>query len=135
MFCIISFYFPQPKLGFRICFFNCKNCKCSQLSHNSIKRDLDNRNVSPTTLGKPLFSWTTSGVHIFNLRLQDYNCKPQEPTSSHIHTYSFSYFQKVVIGRFLNVLLIPRDKCYELVRFLFRTKWSNLGWYFITEWI
>ena len=25
-----------------ICFFNCQSCKCNQISHNYIKRDLDN---------------------------------------------------------------------------------------------
>ena len=52
-----------------ICFFNCQSCKCGQLSHNYIKRDLGNPNFSSTTIVIPLFSWTTSGVHIFKLRL------------------------------------------------------------------
>ena len=69
-----------------------------------MKRDLGNPNFSFTTIATPLFSWTTSGVHILKLRLYDYSCTPQEPTSSHIHIYSYSYIPKVVIGRFLNVL-------------------------------
>ena len=56
-----------------ICFFNCQSCKCGQLSHNYIKRDLGNPNFSSTTIVIPLFSWTASGVHIFKLRLQDYS--------------------------------------------------------------
>ena len=57
------------KLGFCICFFNCQSCKCGQLSHNYIKRDLGNPNFSSTTIVIPLFSWKTSGVHIFKLKL------------------------------------------------------------------
>ena len=52
----------------------------------------------------PLFKWTTSVVYILKLRLWDYGCTPQEPTSSHVHRYSYLYLQKVVIGRFLNLL-------------------------------
>ena len=91
MFCIISFYFYQSKLGFCICFFNCQSCKCGQPSHNYIKRDLGNPNFSSTTIVIPLFSWTTSVVHIFRLRLYDYSCTHQVPSSSHIHTYSYLY--------------------------------------------
>ena len=39
-----------------ICFFNCQSCKCGQLSHNYIKRDLGNPNFSSTTIVIPLFS-------------------------------------------------------------------------------
>ena len=69
IFGIISFYFHQTKLDFCICFFNCQSFKCGQLSHNYIKRDLDNPNYSSTTIVIPVFSWATSGVHIFKLRL------------------------------------------------------------------
>ena len=48
-----------------ICFFNCQSCKCGQLSHNYIKRDLGN----PKTMVVPLFSSTTLVVCIFKLRL------------------------------------------------------------------
>ena len=48
-----------------ICFFNCQSCKCGQLSHNYIKRDLGN----PKTMVVPLFSSTTLDVYIFKLRL------------------------------------------------------------------
>ena len=44
MFCTIPFYFYQSKLGFCICSFNCQSCRCGQLSHNSIMRDLGNPN-------------------------------------------------------------------------------------------
>ena len=47
---------------------------------------------------------TTSRVDIFKLGLKDYSCTSQEPASSHIHIYSYSYLTKVVIGRFLNLL-------------------------------
>ena len=105
MFCIISFYFYLSKRGFCIfCFFNCQSCKYDQLSHNYIKRDLGNPNFSSTTTVIPFFSWTTSGAHIFKLKLSDYSCTRQEPTSSHIHTHSHSYLHKVVIGRLLNLL-------------------------------
>ena len=70
MFCIISFYFYQSKLGFCICFFNCQSCKCGQLSHNYIKGDLGNLNFSSTTILTLLFSWATSGVYIFKLMLR-----------------------------------------------------------------
>ena len=36
--------------------------------------------------------------------LLDYRYTPQEPTSSHIRTYSYSYLKKVAIGRSLNLL-------------------------------
>ena len=39
-----------------ICSFNCQSCKCGQLSHNYIKRDLGNPNFSSTTIVMPLFS-------------------------------------------------------------------------------
>ena len=39
-----------------ISFFNCQRCKCSQLSHDYIKRDLGNPNFSSTTIVMPLFS-------------------------------------------------------------------------------
>ena len=61
--CIISFYFYQSKLVF----CTCQSCKYGQLPHNYIKRDLGNPNFSYTTI--PLFSWTTSVVHIFKLKL------------------------------------------------------------------
>ena len=48
-----------------ICFFNCQSCKCGQLSHNYIKRDLGN----PKTMVVPLFSSTTLVVYIFKPRL------------------------------------------------------------------
>ena len=57
MFCIISVYFYQSKLGFGICFFNCQCCKCGQLSRNFIKRDLGNSNFSSVTIVTPLFSF------------------------------------------------------------------------------
>ena len=104
MFCIISFYFYQSKLGFYICFSNCQSCKCGQRPHNYIKHDLSNPNFSSATIVKSLFIWTTSVVHVFKLRLQDYSCTLQEPVSSHIHTYSYSYLKKVVIRRFLDLL-------------------------------
>ena len=114
-----------------ICFFNCQSCKCGQLSHNYIKRDLGNPNFSSTTIVMPLFSWTNSFVHIFKLRLYVYGWIPQEPTSSHIHTYSYSYLKKVVMGRSLNLLfhyfIFPQGKYYNHVRFLLRTKCSHLG--------
>ena len=50
IFCIISFYFSPIKLGFYICFFNCRSCKCGQLSHNYIKRDLYDPNFSSKTI-------------------------------------------------------------------------------------
>ena len=105
MFCIISFYFYLSKQGFCICFFNCPSCKCGQLSHYYIKCDLGNQNFGSATIVMPLFRWRTSGIHIFKLRLQKYSCTPQEPTSWHIHAYSRTYLQKVVIRRFLNLLL------------------------------
>ena len=114
-----------------ICFFNCQSCKCGQQSHNYIKRDLGNPNFSTTTIVMPLFSWTNSFVHIFKLRLYVYDWIPQEPTSSHIHTYSYSYLKKVVMGRSLNLLfhyfIFPQGKYYNHVRFLLRTKCSHLG--------
>ena len=39
-----------------ICFFNCQSCKCGQLSHNYIKRNLGNPNFSSTTIVILLFS-------------------------------------------------------------------------------
>ena len=39
-----------------ICFFNWQSCKCGQLSHNYIKRDLGNPNFRSTTIFIPLFS-------------------------------------------------------------------------------
>ena len=45
--------------------------------------------------------------------MEDYCCTPQEPTRSHIDTYSYSYLQKVVIGRFLNLLC---DSTGEIVK-------------------
>ena len=48
-----------------ICFFNFQSCKCGQLSHNYIKRDLGN----PKTMVVPLFSSTTLVVYIFKPRL------------------------------------------------------------------
>ena len=39
-----------------IYFFNCQSCKCSQLSHNYIKHDLDNPNFTSTTIVIPLCS-------------------------------------------------------------------------------
>ena len=48
-----------------IYFFNFQSCKCGQLSHNHIKRDLGN----PKTMVVPLFSSTTLVVYIFKLRL------------------------------------------------------------------
>ena len=114
-----------------ICFFNCQSCKCGQLSRNYIKRDWGNPNFSSTTIVMPLFSWTNSFVHIFKLRLYVYGWIPQEPTSSHIHTYSYSYLKKVVMGRSLNLLfhyfIFPQGKYYNHVRFLLRTKCSHLG--------
>ena len=95
-----------------ICFFNCQSCKCGQLSHNYIKRNLGNPNFSSTTIVIPVFSWVTSDVHMFKLRLWDYSCTCQEPTSSHIHKYSYSYLQKVVIGRFLNSLFDSMGEIY-----------------------
>ena len=41
-----------PKLDF----YNCQSCKCGQLSHNYIKRDLGNPNFSSITIVLPLFS-------------------------------------------------------------------------------
>ena len=78
--------------------------KCGQLSYNYIKRDLVNPNFSSESIVIPLFSCTTSCVHIFKLRLQGYSYTRQEPPSSHIHTYSYSYLKKVAIGKFLNLL-------------------------------
>ena len=122
-FSFISFYFYQSK----IFVFNCQSCKYGQLSHSYIKCDLGNPNFSSTTIVIPLFSWQTSGVHIFKLRLRGYSYTPQEPTSSHIHTYSYSYLQEVVIGGFLNLLFdFTREYC-KLVKFLIRIKRSHLG--------
>ena len=56
MFCIISFYFYQSELGQSHLFFNCQSCKCDQVSHNYIKRDLGNPNFSSTTIVIPGFS-------------------------------------------------------------------------------
>ena len=86
-----------------LCFFNCQSWKYGQLSHNYIKRHLGNPSFSSTSIVVPLFSWITSFVYIFKLRLQYYGGTPQEPTSSHIHT-SYSYLQNVVIERFLNLV-------------------------------
>ena len=58
-----------------ICFFNCQSCKCGQLSHNYIKRDLGNPNFSSTTIVIPVFSGATPGVHILKIKL-DYRCTP-----------------------------------------------------------
>ena len=99
-------------VGFCICFFNCQGCKCGQLSHNYINRDLGNQNFSSAVTVVLLFSWIASDVSIFKLRLQDYSCTAQEPTSSHIHTYSYSYLQRVVIGRFLNILLDSTEEMF-----------------------
>ena len=97
MLSIISFYSYQSELGIGICFFNCQSCKCGQLSHNHIKRDL----------GDPNFICATIVIPIVICRIT-----VQEPAISHIHTYSYSYLQKVVIGRFLNLLF---DSMGEIV--------------------
>ena len=99
-------------VGFFICFFNCQGCKCGQLSHSNINRDLGNPNFSSTATVILLFSWKALDVYIFKLRLQDYICTPQEPTSSYIHTYSYSYLQWVVIGRFINMLLDSTEEIF-----------------------
>ena len=57
-----------------------------QMWPNYIKRNLVNPKCSSITI--QLFSWTTCVVHIFKLKLQDYTCAPQEPTSSHIHIHT-----------------------------------------------
>ena len=67
-FLIILFYFYQSKHF--VCFFNYQSCKCGQLTHNYIKRDLGDSN----------FSYSYSYI-------EDYGCTPQEPIA-HIHTYS-----------------------------------------------
>ena len=54
--CFALSHLYQSKLGFCICFFNCQSCKCGQLSHNYIKRDLGNPNISSTTIVIPIFS-------------------------------------------------------------------------------
>ena len=96
--CIISFYFYQLKLGLGIYFFNCQSCKCGQLSHNYIKHNLGDPNFICTTIALPV--------------VQIYSSTPQESTSSHIHTYSYLYLQKVVIRRFLIFLF---DSMGEIV--------------------
>ena len=107
MFCIISFYFYQSKLGFCICFFNCQSCKCGQPSHNYIKRDLGNPNFSSTTIVIPLFSWTTSGVHIFT-KVIEIEVTPQEPTSSNINTNSW---ENMLIYIDINTYTYSRKYC------------------------
>ena len=42
-----------------ICFFNCQSCKCCQLSHNYIKRDLDNPSSSSKVVGLRLYTSRT----------------------------------------------------------------------------
>ena len=89
MFCIISFFFLPIKTRFLYLFVS-STVKVANMA-NYIKHDLDNLNFSSTTIVIPLFSWTTSVVHIFRLRLYDYSCTHQVPSSSHIHTYSYLY--------------------------------------------
>ena len=85
-----------------ICFFNCRSCKCGQLSHNYIKCDLGNPNFSSATIVIPIFSWTTSVVHIFKLKLQNYGCTPQN-LQFHIYILVF----------------IPQGRCYwEISKFV-----------------
>ena len=105
---LILFY--QSKLGFYTCFFNYQSCKCDQLSHNHIKCDLG-------------YSYTYSSM-------QDYGGTLQEPSSSHIDTYSNSYLQKVGIGRYLNLLFDSMvETVYARVIFLKLSGaiWTNMS--------
>ena len=81
-------------VGFCICFFNCQGCKCGQLSHNYINRDLGNPNFSSTATVILLFSWKALDVYIFKLRLQDYSCTPQD-TYEFIYSYIFIFIPSV----------------------------------------
>ena len=102
--CIVSSYFYQSKLGFRICFYNCQSCKCGKLSHNYIKCDLSNPNIDCRIIAISCLSWTTSSIDILKLKLHHYSFTLQESVSSHIHTFLRPYLQKVIIGRLLNLL-------------------------------
>ena len=112
MFCISHFISANQKLGFYICFFNCQSCKCGQLSHNHITRDLGDPNFSCTTVIIPIVICRITFVHLKNL-----------PVHISIHLYSYSYLQKV-IGRFLNRLL---DKLVKLFLELSEVIWTNMS--------
>ena len=111
-----------------VCFFSCQTCKCGQLSHSYIiKHDLGKQIFSSTTIVMPLFSWTNSVVHIFKLRLQDCGCIPQVVTSSHIHTCSYSYLKKVLIGRVLNLLFDSTGEIWDFHLELSGVIWANMS--------
>ena len=78
--CFVLSHFYQSKLGFCICFFNCQNCKCGQLSHNHIKRDLGDTNISCTTIVIPIVMCTITVIHLKNLRVHIF---------IHIHIHTF----------------------------------------------
>ena len=51
-------------------------------------------------------------------------------TSSHIQTYSYSYFQKVFTRRFLISYVIPQEKYYKSVTFFLKLSgviWANMA--------
>ena len=97
-------FFPTKNEN-NICFINCQSCKGGHLSRNyiSVIQNLGNLDFLSTTIVVRLLSRKTSVVHIFNPTLQGYSCTHQELMSSHIHFFSYSYHQKVVIGRFVNL--------------------------------
>ena len=54
--CLISFLPVKTRFLYLFFFFNCQSCKCSQLLHNYIKRDLGNPNFSCKAILIQLFS-------------------------------------------------------------------------------
>ena len=99
---ILMTTFYQVKLGFCICFFNCQFCKCGQLSHNYTKHDIGNPGFSCTAIVIPLFSWTTSAVYIFKVRL------------------SIVHLKNLRVHIFIQIhILTPQESCWrEISKFV-----------------
>ena len=99
---ILMTTFYQIKLGFCICFFNCQFCKCGQLSHNYTKHDIGDPGFSCTAIVIPLFSWTTSAVYIFKVRL------------------SIVHLKNLRVHIFIQIhILIPQESCWrEISKFV-----------------
>ena len=105
MFYMISIDFLQGKMKIVFVSSTVKVVKLGtyHVTTYSVIQNLGNLDFLSTTIVLWLFSRKTSVVHIFNPTLQGYSCTLQELMSSDIHSFSYSYHQKVVIGRFVNL--------------------------------
>ena len=72
--CYALSHFYQSKLSFCICFFNCQNCKCGQLSDSHIKRSKHK-----------LYNY--SYTYSYNVGLQLYTSRTYEFTYSYIFIF------------------------------------------------